>query len=222
MKIEALLDERVEGVAITAPIIPGDDRGGRVDLSDIDFEKLATLFQSKPRIANEKLRSTAEKQARDLAARNPTRVHLVEKLEKLVEAYNSGTLEEEAFFQALKKLIAEMEEEERRAAREGLTEEELTVFDLLTRPEPKLTKAQEAGVKKVARELLEKLQDLRVQHWRQNQQTRAAVHSEIRFKLNELPEEPYPQNLWEEKVEAVWQFVYHHASNPPGAGATAH
>ena len=55
--IEALLDERVEGVAITAPIIAGDDRGGRVDLSEIDFEKLAKLFQSKPRTANEKLRS---------------------------------------------------------------------------------------------------------------------------------------------------------------------
>jgi type I restriction enzyme, R subunit len=221
-QIGALLDGRVEGVAITASIIPGDDRSGRVDLSEIDFEKLAKLFQSKPRTANEKLRSAVEKQARDLAGRNPTRVHLVDKLEKLVEAYNLGTLDAEAFFEALKTLIAQMDEEERRAAREGLTEEELAIFDLLTRPEPKLTQAQETEVKKVARELLEKLQDLRVEHWRQNQQTRAAVHSEIRFKLNELPEEPYPQSLWDEKVEEVWQFVYHQASNPPGAGATVH
>src|SRR6266436_5582453 len=92
-----------------------------------------------------------------MAARNPTRVHLVEKLEKLVEAYNLGTLEAEAFFDALKRLIAQMEEEERRAAREGLTEEELAIFDLLTQPEPKLTKAQEAEVKKVARELFQRL-----------------------------------------------------------------
>jgi type I restriction enzyme R subunit len=211
-QIEALLDQRVDGVAITAPIIPGDDRGGRVDLSDIDFEKLAKLFQQRPRTANEKLRSAAEEKARDLASRNPTRVHLVEKLEKLVEAYNLGTLDAEAFFEALKKLITQMEEEERRAAREGLTEEELAIFDLLTRPEPKLTKAQETEVKRVARELLEKLEALRVEHWRQKQETRAAVHSEIRFKLNELPEEPYPEGLWDEKVEAVWQFVYGHAS----------
>ena len=52
-----------------------------------------------------------------------------------------------------------MDEEERRAAREGLTEDELAIFDLLTKPEPKLTKAQEIEVKKVARELLEKLQE---------------------------------------------------------------
>lgn len=221
-RIEALLDERVEGVSITAPILEGDDRGGRVDLTDIDFEKLAKLFQSKPRTANEQLRAKAQAKARRLVQNNPTRLHLVERLEKLVEDYNLGTLDAEAFFAALKKLIEQMEDEERRAAREGLTEEELAVFDLLTRPEPKLTKAQEAAVKKVARELLEKLQALRVEHWRVNQQTRAAVHSEIRFKLNDLPEEPYPQSLWDEKVEAVWQFIYTHGTARAGASSVVH
>jgi hypothetical protein len=57
-----------------------------------------------------------------MAARSPTRVHLVEKLEKLVETYNLGTLGVELFFEALKALV-EMEEEERRAAREGLSTE---------------------------------------------------------------------------------------------------
>jgi type I restriction enzyme, R subunit len=143
-----------------------------------------------------------------MAARNPTRVHLIEKLEKLVETYNLGTLDVEAFFEALKRLIAEMEEEERRAAREGLTEDELAIFDLLTRPEPKLTKAQEIEVKKVARDLLLKLQDhLDVFQWQARQQTRAAVQSTIRFTLNELPEEPYPEQVWNKKVDAVWVFI---------------
>jgi len=31
----------------------------------------------------------------------------------------------------------------------------------------------------------------------------AAVHSEIRFRLNELPKDPYPQELWDGKVQAV-------------------
>jgi type I restriction enzyme R subunit len=208
-KIEALLDEKIEGVAINAPIIEGDEAGGRVDLSAIDFEKLAKLFASRPRTAAEKLRSEAQAKAQDMAARNPTRVHLVEKLEKLVEAYNIGTLGVEAFFEALKALVAEMEEEERRAAREGLTEDELAVFDLLTRPKPKLSKAQEAAVKKVARDLLEKLQEqLSVAEWQAKQQTRAAVQSTIRFTLNELPEEPYPEPLWNEKVDAVWAFIF--------------
>ncbi|RWM77191.1 MAG: type I restriction endonuclease subunit R [Mesorhizobium sp.] len=216
-KIEALLDENIEGVAITAPIIQGDEAHGRVDLSAIDFDKLANLFSGQPKTAAEKLRSQAEARAQSMAARNPTRVHLVEKLEKLVQAYNLATLDVEAFFAALKAFVAEMDDEERRATREGLTEDELAIFDLLTRPKPKLTKPQETAVKLIAKDLLQKLQTLRVSHWPQNQQTRAAVHSEIRFKLNELPEDPYPQELWDEKVEAVWQFVYHQAAGQPGA-----
>ena len=207
-RIDALLDERVEGVAITASIIDGDERGGRVDLADTDFEKLAKLFQTKPRTANEQMRAKARAKVQQLVQANPTRLHLAEKLEQLVDAYNLGTVDAEAFFGALKKLVEEMEDEERRAARERLTEEELAIFDLLTRPEPKLTKAQEAEVKRVARELLEKLKALQVEFWRLTQQTRAQVYSEIRVKLNELPEEPYPQATWDEKVEAVWQFVY--------------
>jgi type I restriction enzyme R subunit len=208
-KIEALLDEKIEGVAITAPIIEGDEAGGRVDLAAIDFDKLAKLFAGRPRTAAEQLRSEVETKVHDMAERNPTRVHLVEKLDKLVEAYNLGTVQVEAFFEALKALSAEMDEEERRAARENLSEDELAIFDLLTKPEPKLTKAQELEVKRVARDLLEKLQDqLSITYWRSNQQTRAAVQSTIRFTLNELPEEPYPEAIWTQKVDAVWAFIF--------------
>jgi hypothetical protein len=30
----------------------------------------------------------------------------------------------------------------------------------------------------------------------------------IRFALNELPEEPYPETLWDKKVDAVWAYVF--------------
>jgi type I restriction enzyme R subunit len=30
------------------------------------------------------------------------------------------------------------------------------------------------------------------------------VPSTIRFTLNELPDEPYPQEIWDKKVDAVW------------------
>jgi type I restriction enzyme, R subunit len=223
-KIQVLLDEKIEGVAITAPIIEGDEAAGRVDLSAIDFDKLAKLFASRPRTAAEKLRAETETKAREMVARNPTRVHLVEKLEKLVEEYNLGTVDVEAFFEALKALVAEMEEEERRAAREGLNEDELAIFDLLTKPKPKLSKSQETSVKKVARDLLAKLQgQLAVADWQAKQQTRAAVQSTIRFTLNELPEEPYPEGLWNEKVDAVWAFIFaRRQAAARGSHATIH
>ena len=143
-----------------------------------------------------------------MAAANPTRLDLVEKLEELVDAYNAGAIDIDTFFESLKAFTASLDDEEKRHVREGLTEEELAIFDLLTHPEPKLTKAQEIAVKKIARELLERLHALLgAVDWTAGQQTRAEVESEIRFKLNELPEEPYPEAVWKAKVDTVWEFV---------------
>lgn len=207
-RIAELLDEKLEGVAILTPIVEGDTAQGRVDLSGIDFDKLANLFAASPKVTAEKLREGAEEQARKLAAVNPTRQHLVERLEKLVASYNAGSVDAEQFFEALRAFIGEMDEEVQRAAREELTEEELAIFDLLTNPEPKLTKSEEQAVKLVARSLLERLRDLTSAiDWVRGQETRGAVWTAIRQRLNELPETPYPQVLWDAKVEQVWDFV---------------
>lgn len=207
-RIAELLDERLEGVAILTPIVEGDTAKGRVDLSGIDFDKLADLFAASPKVTAEKLRDEAEDKARKMAEANPTRQPLVERLEKLVADYNAGSVDAEQFFEALKAFIGDMDEEEQRAAREELTEEELAIFDLLTTPEPKLTKAEEQEVKRVARSLLEKLRDLTgAIDWVRGQETRGAVWTAIRQRLNELPEIPYPQVLWDNKVEQVWDFV---------------
>jgi type I restriction enzyme R subunit len=207
-RIAELLDEKIEGVAILTPIVEGTAAEGRVDLSGIDFDKLAELFATSPKVTAERLKDEAEERAQQMAERNPTRVNLVERLEKLVAEYNAGSIDAEQFFKALKAFIGDMDEEEQRAAREGLTEEELAIFDLLTTPEPQLTKSQEQDVKKVARQLLERLHALvDAVDWVRGQETRGAVWSEIRVRLNELPEEPYPQTLWDAKVDQVWDFV---------------
>lgn len=207
-KIAALLDEKIEGVAILTPIVEGDRAEGRVDLSGIDLDKLATLFAATPKTAASQLREAAEQKAKRMAEANPTRQDMVEKLEELVAEYNAGSIDAERFFQALKALVADMDEEDRRASREGLSEEELAIFDLLTKPAPVLSKAEEIAVKQVARELLARLTDLvSGVDWVKGRQSRAAVQSEIRVKLNELPEEPYPEELWLGKVDQVWSFV---------------
>ncbi|HMP61663.1 MAG TPA: type I restriction endonuclease subunit R [Phenylobacterium sp.] len=202
-RIAELLDEKLEGVAILQPIAEG-----QVDLSGIDFEKLAELFAVSPKVAAERLRDEAEEKTRKLAEKNPTRVQLVERLEKLVAEYNAGSIDAERFFYELKDFINGLNAEEQRAAREGLTEDELAIFDMLTTPEPKLTKAQETEVKAVARLLLERLEELvSAIDWVRGMETRGAVWSEIRQRLDELPQDPYPQSLWDTKVEQVWDFV---------------
>ena len=208
-QIEAMLDANILGVEITAPVRVGDDRAGLADLSVIDFEKLAAAFLKAPRTTVDQMREKAEAKVAEMTAENPTRVDLIEKLEKLVDAYNAATANVEEAFERLKAFLLELEVEEGRAARENLTEEELAFFDLLTRPEPKLTMAQEIQVKKVARDLLVKLRDkVSVFQWRQRQQTRAEVQWAIKEVLNELPEDPYPEKLWNIKVEEAWQFVF--------------
>ncbi|WDF73934.1 type I restriction endonuclease subunit R [Novosphingobium sp. KACC 22771] len=207
-RIAELLDEKIEGVAILAPIVTGDTAEGRVDLSGIDFDKLAKLFEVSPKVATEKLREEAEEQARQLAEENPTRVHLVERLEKLIELYNTGAIDVERLFDQLKAFIGEMTEEEHRAARLGLTGAELALYDLLTTPEPKLTDAQEVEVKKIAKQLLAKLTEAVASvDWLRSQETRGQVKREIKLALNDLPQEPYPDDLWNAKVDRVWEFV---------------
>lgn len=207
-RIAELLDEKIEGVAILTPIVEGTEAKGRVDLSGIDFDKLAELFAASPKVTAERLKDEAEEKAAGMAERNPTRVQLVERLEKLVAEYNAGSIDAETFFEALKNFIKDLDEEDQRAAREGLAEEELAIFDLLTTPDPKLTKAEEQEVKRVARQLLERLHELvDAVDWIRGQETRGAVWSEIRLELNKLPEDPYPQPLWDKKVNDVWDFV---------------
>ncbi|MGY6635921.1 MAG: type I restriction enzyme endonuclease domain-containing protein [Erythrobacter sp.] len=48
--IAELLDDKIEGVAILAPIVEGDGKEGRVDLSEIDFDKLGELFADSPKV----------------------------------------------------------------------------------------------------------------------------------------------------------------------------
>lgn len=207
-RIAELLDEKIEGVAILAPLVTGDTAEGRVDLSGIDFDKLAKLFEVSPKVAAERLRKEAEEQANKMVAENPVRVHLVERLEKLIILYNTGAIDVERLFDELKAFIGEMTEEEHRAARLGLSGEELALYDLLTTPEPKLTNAQEVEVKKVAKHLLVKLNEAVASvDWLRSQETRGYVKREIKLALNDLPQDPYPDALWNAKVDRVWDFV---------------
>ena len=78
------------------------------------------------------------------------RVDLVERFEKLVADYNAGSMNTETFFQELLKFGNALTEEEARALSEGLTEEQLAIFDLLMRPAPELSESEKMQVKKVA------------------------------------------------------------------------
>jgi type I restriction enzyme, R subunit len=139
---------------------------------------------------------------------NKSRANYTEKFQKMIDEYNSGATNVEFFFENLLQFTRELEEEEKRTIAEQLTEEELAIFDILTRPKITLIKNEEREVKKVARSLLETLKrEKLVLDWRKKQQARASVKQTIEVALDGLPD-AYGQELYEMKCDVVYQHIY--------------
>ncbi len=138
-------------------------------MSEIDFEALQAKFaQGHKRTEGEKLKRLIEGKLAQMPEVNVSRTDLAEKFQRLIDEYNAGSQNGEAFFQKLKDFARALTAEEQRAVAEGMTEEELALFDILTKSEPKLTKAEEAEVSRVYKDLLATLKrEKLVLDWRE-------------------------------------------------------
>jgi type I restriction enzyme, R subunit len=81
-------------------------------------------------------------------------------------------------------LSSSLTDEESRHVREQLSEEELVVFDLLTRPGPDLSTGERDEVKKVARQLLARLRSILTIDWQKTDQARARIRDAIEDALD--------------------------------------
>src|SRR5690606_22783911 len=87
-EVDDLLDQSVAPVPY---VIEETDEAKLFDLSQIDFEKLKERFnKGKKRTEAEKLRALLNQKLESMVARNPSRTDFMEKLQKLIEKYNSG------------------------------------------------------------------------------------------------------------------------------------
>ena len=139
---------------------------------------------------------------------NRTRADFGEKFEALIESYNAGSRSIEQLFEDLLDLSNSLDDEQERHVREHLSEEELVIFDILTRPAPALTTGERAEVKKVARELLARLKDLLVLNWRQKAAARARLRQAIEDTLDVGLPRAYAPELYRQKCAAVFEHVY--------------
>ena len=162
--IEELLDQSIAAVPFTI----GDRKGAYFDLSKIDFEALGKKFEkNKPSNTDlERLKAAVRAQLERMVRLNRTRADYLEKFQELIESYNAGSRNIEEIFRELLDLSSILTKEQTRHVRENLSEEELTIFDILTRPGPDLTTEEREEVKKVAGQLLQRLKDLLVIGWR--------------------------------------------------------
>lgn len=212
--VEALLNDSIatEGYLISPTARPQ----ALINLSEIDFEALQAKFaQGHQRTEAQKLKALIEGKLAQMLAVNASRMDLAEKFEKLIDAYNAGSQNIEAFFAELKDFAQALSAEDQRAIAESLTEEELALFDILTKSEPVLSKAEQAEVKKVCRELLATLKrEKLVLDWREKQQAKAAVMQTLKLQMRRLPSQ-YSKDIRAEKLARAYAHVYDHYT---GAG----
>ena len=203
-QINGLLDESITGHAIRESGPPA------LDLSKINFEALANRFKASKHKNTELevLKAAIRAQLERMIRLNRTRVDFAEKFEALIESYNAGSATIEALYAELLALSNSLNDEQQRHVRENMSEEELVIFDILTRPAPELSTEERAEVKKAARELLARLKALLVLNWRQKSAARSQLKLAIEDTLDTGLPRAYTSELYHQKCSAVFEHVY--------------
>jgi len=202
--IGRLLDESITGHAIRESGSPV------LDLSKINFKALSDRFrQSKHRNTDlEMLKAAINAKLENMIRLNRTRADFAGKFEELIASYNAGSRSIEDLFDELLKLSLSLSDEEQRHVRENMNEEELVIFDILTRPAPELNTDERSEVKKVARELLVKIKGLLVLNWRQKTEARSRLKLTIEDALDQGLPRAYTPEIYRQKCSAVFEHVY--------------
>jgi len=195
---------------------PGDDQAEArfYDLSQIDLKKLRDEFAKKVKrkaTAIQDIRQILEEKLAQMLAQNPQRMDYYKKYSEIIADYNREkdrvTIEET--FTKLVDLMKTLDQEQQRAAKEGLSEDELALFDLLKKPV--LGNAAREKVKLASKTLLESVNKLiaPLERWTEKEQTKALVETEILDHLfRVLPSPPFTDEDKQAAAERVYQHVW--------------
>ena len=161
------------------------------------------------------MRQFIDDKIKKMLKNNQGRVSFSDRYQKIIDRYNEGATQTEQFFEELQKFTQDLQTEDQRHIREGLTEDELEVFDLLLKD--KLTKKEEQQVKLAAKDIIIALVNaspkVLVQDWWRDAQSKAKVKALLETVLdNELPESYDPQ-VFKNKVVKVFDLLQDLAMN---------
>lgn len=183
-------------------------RGVRKHCPNINFDDLEqSIGIGNANIQAERLRSLLNQRLQQMVRVNPRRIDLVNRLEELVDTHNEASANNAAYPEELIAFARNVRTEEQRASREGLSEEELAIADLL------ITEYESAAgdwerVKVIARELLAELKrsGRMINNWYSKQDMRSGVRTIIFSVLDTLPDS-YARERYQQKVEEVYRYV---------------
>ena len=192
----------------------GQTDGLTVDLSRIDFAKLRDEFAKKVKrkhSALQDIREVVEKKLQQMLANNPQRMDYYKKYQEIIADYNreKDRVTVEETFARLMELANNLDAEQLRAVEEGLTENELALFDLLYKES--ISKKDRETLKKASRGLLASLIELLkpMEQWTEKEQTQAEVKVFILNRLFEsLPQPPYSTDEAEAVAGRVYDYVW--------------
>jgi type I restriction enzyme, R subunit len=203
---------------------PGDDHaeGLTVDLSRIDFGKLRDEFAQKvkaKRAALKDIRDVIEARLAAMLARNPQRMDYYRKYQEIIADYNreKDRVAVEETFAKLVELASSLDAEQRRTVEEGLSDDELALFDLLFKEN--ISKSGRERVKQASRSLLASLRNLLtpMHNWTQNRATQADVKVLILDSLwGSLPRPPFTEADTEALADRVYDYVWQRSAGDAG------
>lgn len=179
-----------------------------IDLSKIDAEELRREIKTAPYKAIEidDLKAYMEQALLQMIQKNCTRVKFSQRYKNIIDRYNAGGSENENYYEQLVQLIQDLQKENERANTEGLSEEELEVYDLLMAGK-KLSQTDEQKVKLSAKNLVKKLREnqkeLLVVDWYKDDQPKARVKSTVERSLNADLPDSYDAESFRSKIDLL-------------------
>ena len=222
LKIAELLDESIvaDNQQITTKEYSAEynliQTGQIWDLSKINFEQLKTEFIHKPykNIEITDLRSFIEDKLHKMIQQNTTRTDFAQRLQAIIDKYNAGGSSTDNYYEALINFTENLKAEAERHIREGLTEDELELFDLLKKD--KMTADETQKVKLAAQSLLNRLTTeqpkILIQDWYKDMQSQSKVKFTVETILDQNLPDSYDRVLFKLKCDTVFDLIYDHAS----------
>lgn len=209
-ELQAIVSESV----LLKPDEVKEKEGVYIDLSKLDFEKLKAAFAKIPRKNTfvYDLQQAINNKLQQMLKENPLRLEFYDRYKEIIEEYNKGKSLEDTVkaFDNLNDFIKDLAEEDLRAVRENLVDQEtLAIFDLL-RDGKDLNTKEIKEVKKIAKETLDKLkaEKLKIDRWRESRQITAQVKGLIYDQLLWLPEEVYSDEDVSQRTINVYQHIF--------------
>jgi type I restriction enzyme R subunit len=210
-KIQNVVDESIENMVAET----NNNEEKLIDLSGLNFELLEQYFlkTKNKNSAIQSLKNKVEKHLSRMAERNPLSVDYYKRYQEIIDEYNRGKDEAilQETFRKLLELVNSYSEEEADTRREGLTDEQKAIFDIL-RLGKNLESKEKKAIKQISITMLSELkkEKLKVEKWAEKSGTAAAVYNYVSKTL--FDDLPWP-TFNNDEIDLKTNLVYEHLKN---------